>query len=376
MILLVGGLLRTIRAPLAPTGLGNFPPIYAIPTIMAVGTPSTTIAPADIALSALPVRPTETRNHNFDYLRLFLALEVLALHLNYGLLRGTLWLPIPPVAAFVALSGFLIPQSLERSRSLGHFAWKRALRTLPALVPLMIAIAVAFDIKHVERAMVQYVSAGYHSQFQGCVLPLWSLIVEDGLYAVIAVMFVLGFHRNLWVTVAVIGGLLALQANIKDETFDYRFLQTSIGFFLGSLAFILRDQLVKLHWSVPAAVLGAAIAGWLSSLGLFVFPITIGSFVVLAMTLPQGKWAIPDLSYAIYIWHAPIMLALLGPWAMPRDARWVIATVVLTLIASALSWYLVEKPALTYKNWWTRSRANRPADQAAPQAMGDLQTAA
>lgn len=343
---------------------------------MAIGTPSKSVTSAANDPGALAVRATETRNHNFDYLRLFLALEVLALHLNAGLLRGTLWVPIPPVAAFVALSGFLIPQSLERSRSLGHFAWKRALRTLPALVPLMVAIAIAFDIKHVERAIVQYLSAGYHSQFQGCVLPLWSLIVEDGLYAAIAVLFVLGFHRNLWVTVGILSALLALQANIQDETFDYRFLQTSIGFFLGSLAYILKDQLAKLHWTLPAVVLGAATVGWLSSLGLFVFPITIGSFVVLAMTLPQAKWGIPDLSYAIYIWHAPIMLALLGPWAMPRDARWVLVTVTLTLIASAFSWYLVEKPALTYKNWWPRAGNNPPTELAVPPLASDVKTAA
>lgn len=298
----------------------------------------------------------ESRNHNFDYLRLFLAVEVVAMHLNAGLLRGNLWIPIPPVAAFVALSGFLIPQSLDRSRNLGHFAWKRVLRTLPALVPLMLAIGLAFDAKHVERALIQYVSAGYHSMFQGCVLPLWSLIVEDGLYAAIALLFVLGAHRKAWLTSAIIGGLLVARANIDDNVFEYRFLQTSIGFFVGNLAFILKDRLAKVHWAWPAAILGGAIAGWLTFLGPLLFPLTMGCVVVLAMTLPQMKWGIPDLSYSIYIWHAPIMLALLGPWAMPRDASWVSATVVLTLIASTFSWYLVEKPALRLKDWRFQDR--------------------
>lgn len=303
----------------------------------------------------------ETRNHNFDYLRLFLAFEVLALHLHAGLLLGTLWVPIPPVAAFVALSGYLIPQSLERSRGLRHFAWKRGLRTLPALVPLLIAIGIAFDLKHVERAVVQYVSAGYHSQFQGCVLPLWSLIVEDGLYAIIALLFVLGAHRNAWVTTAILAGLMGLQATISDAMFDYRFLQTSIAFFIGNLAFIWREKLLAVHWGWPAAVLGMSVAGWLTLPAPLAMPATIASVVVLAMTLPRIPWGVPDISYAVYIWHAPIMLALLGPWAMARDWRWVTATTALTIVASTLSWYLVEKPALRLKDWVVR---DEPADDA------------
>ena len=329
-----------------------------------------------MALPTPSVSSRESRNHNFDYLRLFLAVEVVAMHLNAGLLRGNLWVPIPPVAAFVALSGFLIPQSLERSRNLGHFAWKRILRTLPALVPLMLAIGVAFGPKHVERAIVQYLSAGYHSLFQGCVLPLWSLIVEDGLYAAIALLFFLGSHRKAWVTMLIIGGLLAVQANISDPVFDYRFLQTSIGFFIGNLAFIYKDRLAKLHWAWPAAALGAAVAGWLAFLGPFVFPLIIGCVVVLAMTLPQIKWGIPDLSYSIYIWHAPVMLALLGPWAMPRDARWVTATVVLTLIASTLSWYLVEKPALRLKDWRLSARGEKSSSYALSEQSNETKIAA
>lgn len=347
------------RCSLAP-----YPSSYALnshgsrPNFREPGSHSATLLLCDA--SAPPAR-----NHNFDYLRLFLAVEVVALHLNDGLFRDKLWLPIPPVAAFVALSGFLIPQSLERSRHLKHFAWKRALRTLPALVPLMLAIGLAFGPKHVERAIVQYLSAGYHSRFEGCVLPLWSLIVEDGLYVAIAVLFLFGAHRKAWLTTAIIAALMTVQANVSDGDFDYRFLQTSIAFFVGNLAFILKAQLSRLHWAWPAAMLAASVAGWLEPIGPFGFNAVIASVVVLAMTLPQIKWGIPDLSYSIYIWHAPIMLALLGPWAMPRDASWVTTTVVLTLLASTLSWYLVEKPALRLKDWPTAGRGKPVKDEVA-----------
>lgn len=363
MTLLTREALLTIRGLYGRFGAQSPIPfkVRSSPISMVAGTPTTRLATPVQATTIPLARTGEPRNHNFDYLRLFLAVEVVAMHLNAGLLRGNLWVPIPPVAAFVALSGFLIPQSLERSRSLGHFAWKRALRTLPALIPLMLAIGLAYDVKHVERAIIQYLSAGYHSMFQGCVLPLWSLIVEDGLYAAIALLFVFGSHRTAWLTTAIIGVLLVAQARIDDHVFDYRFLQTSIGFFVGNLAFIWKDRLSKVHWAWPAVTLSAAVAGWLAFLGPLVFPLIIGCVVVLAMTSPQIRWGIPDLSYAIYIWHAPIMLALLGPWAMPRDARWVTATVVLTLVASTLSWYVVEKPALQLKNW--RPGSQRDANE-------------
>jgi len=52
-----------------------------------------------------------------------------------------------------------------------------------------------------------------------------------------------------------------------------------------------------------------------------------------------------DLSYGIYVWHMPVinLLLVLG---VPRAAPLAFA---LTLAISALSWVLVEKPALKLK---------------------------
>ena len=343
---------------------------------MPVGAPTKSFAGECNAPLVPDTYATPARNHNFDYLRLFLAVEVVTQHLYAGLMRGDLWIPIPPVAVFVALSGFLIPQSLERSRNLRHFAWKRALRTLPALVPLFIVIGIALDLKHVERAFIQYISAGYHSLFQGCPLPLWSLIVEDGLYVALALLFVVKLHRNAWATTAIIGALMAARMFTTDAMFDYRFLQTSIAFFVGNLVFIWKDQLARLHWIVPAALLGPAIYGWHSAVSNYVFPLLVGCTLVLVMRLPRARWGIPDLSYSVYIWHAPIMLALLGPWAMPRDASWMATTVALTLLAAVPSWYLVEKPALRLKDWRLGVDALPLTDQSVPTRLGEVKAAA
>jgi hypothetical protein len=199
-------------------------------------------APEWPRLSAAPQIVSQLRYRNFDYLRLFLAIEVVAGHLWAGLMRpGNFWVPIPPVAAFVGLSGFLIPQSLERSRDLWHFAWKRVVRTIPALVPLMVAIGIVFGFKRVLGAIAQYLTAGYYGKFVGVTLPLWSLIVEDALYACIAMLFVVGLYRKVWVTLPILAALIFGATYIKDPMTEYRLFHTSIAFFTGNLIYIFHD---------------------------------------------------------------------------------------------------------------------------------------
>jgi hypothetical protein len=41
----------------------------------------------------------------------------------------------------------------------------------------------------------------------------------------------------------------------------------------------------------------------------------------LAITLPQATFTLPDISYGVYIWHGPIMIALLDPVGMGAKRR-------------------------------------------------------
>ena len=317
--------------------------------------------------AGLPADPVvvrqESRYENFDYLRLFLALEVVAEHCWAGLLLpGAFWSPIPPVAAFVGLSGFLIPQSLERSKSLPHFAWKRALRTLPALLPVFAALGWAFGLQVVLGAAKQYLTAGYYGQVLGVTLPLWSLIVEDALYAFTALLFVFGLHRNLWCALAILTALLAGERFVTDAMTDYRLFHTSTAFFVGNLINIFHSSLRRVHWIVPGLGVGISLMGWCAPLGNLARPFLIANVIVLAISLPQMRWRIPDLSYGAYIWHGPIMMYLLVTVGMARDARWVIAVSIGTLIAALLSWYGIEKPALRLKKMSSRLAATQESE--------------
>src|SRR5262249_40571161 len=151
-----------------------------------------------------------------------------------------------------------------------------------------------------------------------------------------------------------IAALLFSSSYITDYMTEYRLFHTSIAFFVGNLVYIYHAQLRKFRWvalALSGLVFGVSLTSWFEPLGRGVLPIQIGCVIVAAMTLPQIKWRIPDLSYAIYIWHAPILLALLWPVGMDRTYRWALATSTLTLLASLFSWYLVEKKALAFKDW-------------------------
>jgi peptidoglycan/LPS O-acetylase OafA/YrhL len=294
------------------------------------------------------------RYRNFDYLRLLLSLEVVAMHLKAGLLtRGGLWIPIPPVPAFIALSGFLIPQALGRSQSIWHFGRNRVLRTLPALVPLMVAMSLVFGFSAAGGALLQYISAGYLGQFRGVTLPLWSLIVEDGLYVFAALLFLLSLQKSPLAMALIIVVLLISEVHTADAMTRYRLFQTSSAFFAGCLLNIYHAHLRRVSWVVPALVVIVCEVGWANGLGVATLPLFMAATLSLAICLPQGQLRLPDLSYGIYIWHAPIMIALLDPVGMGRNVRWVIATVLVTICFAALSWYCVEKPFLRFK---TRGR--------------------
>jgi peptidoglycan/LPS O-acetylase OafA/YrhL len=291
-----------------------------------------------------------TRYPNFDLLRLLLALEVVALHTWSGMqLPDMIRVPVHPVAAFIALSGFLIPQSLERSRSIGHFAWKRVLRTTPGLTVLLIAIAFTFGVRYSWIAIKQYVLAGYGEQFFNTVLPLWSLGVEDALYILMVAGSLIGVYRRpilVWLLLFV---LLALFQHVTEFSIRYRFLDTSISFLIGNLIYLYVDRLSKVHWIIPMIAFLFAYMRWIPSP--FCLPISVGAALLFAMRARQIKLQIPDLSYGIYIWHGPIGIALINLTSIGRDMEFAVMRLLLTAAIATLSWYLIEKPALQFKDW-------------------------
>lgn len=298
------------------------------------------------------------RFNNFDYLRLFLALEVVGLHCHVIGGYGTSYAPINPVPAFVALSGFLIPGSFDSQPSYGRFIWKRALRVMPALIAALLLELFLVGPARLPDTIVLYLSAGLI--FGAAVnQALWSLMLEEWLYA----SHLLSRAAKLWRVETAIFMCLALVGwatwmNFawhieKQHLLQERIVRTAAAYFAGNVLYFYKARLPKLGWIAPALV--CALSSYLMvRLGLqsewyaVLTAISAATAVLVCFNLPQTKLRIPDLSYGVYVYHLPVIFALVE--FQLKGTRWILLCVPITLAIAGISWYLIEDPALKLKD--------------------------
>ncbi|MFB8235278.1 acyltransferase family protein [Kitasatospora purpeofusca] len=361
-----------------------------------------------------PLSEALGRENGFGLLRLLLALSVIFAHaMPLGVRRGSIgahWsggqveLGGLAVAGFFVLSGFLITGSGTRL-SPARFLWNRAIRILPGLWAclLVTAFVVAPVVAYREHLLDgfwshpqgpwQYVMANWsigtgqpgisglltHNADRGFNGSLWSLAYEVVCYLAVVSFAALGIlGRARWAVLALVVALYCymiyqvvdgpgLRAPIYIQTPlpDWRlpFLGTigmdklvplGLLFGLGAVA-----ELYKKHLRMNgiaallsfALLVGSARYGGFYLIGL---PALAYLLIWLACYMPRPLTRVgskADLSYGVYIYAFPIQQGL-ALWHVQRHgyAVYTGASVVLALVAAALSWYLVEKPALKLKN--------------------------
>jgi len=313
-------------------------------------------------------RSTDGRYPNLDILRLALALEVLILHTHAFDTGAVLWLPIHPVAAFVCISGLLIPHSFSTSNGWPHFAFKRLLRVGPALVLALLLVTVLFGPTAAGGTFLFYVTAGLtgSSNFDG---PLWSLAVEEVLYAGHALTRAV---RKLWrvETVALLFIVsCALYARFAPGHQNLeRYFRLFSAFFLGNVASFYRDRLQRLKpaWIVVAFATALLLVnfGELSRMMYMISDsIVCATVVVFALAMPQVTFKVHDISYGTYVYHAPLLALFVGRFHIHDWLLWLM-TVPSVLLLATLSWFLIERRALRFKNAVRKART--PKDQERP----------
>lgn len=297
----------------------------------------------------------------FDFYRIIFSLWVVFIHLN-EFARLDLQRPeFHPVAAFVCLSGFLIPRALRRSDSYRRFAWKRACRVLPAFFAslLLVLVLPGWGLDAVAASLLTYVTlALIYPSFAPANGPLWSLALEEWLYG-----FHAATHRIVWVP-GVLLGVCALWALTHPWSQLTNIFFVTAFFFLGNL--IERADLkapvgIWLLGLVCAFAFGAELRAIGEAALSFIQPglgaqfarfVTTGLACICLIGIGvtwRPAVRIPDLSYGVYIYHFPLALWGLGPggWTL-----WQVLSATLGLAVA--SWYLIEAPALKLKNWQPR----------------------
>lgn len=298
------------------------------------------------------------------------------------------------VLLFFTLSGFLVTNSLKM-RGIRQFAKARALRMLPGLwVMLLISAAVTTAVFGTlplsalpdNASLWQYLATnglliGRHYGIDGVFadnpLPfvingaLWTIPREVQCYVTLAIAAAFGLlpkrQRLLMIFSAGIAIHLLLPPDLVPALSALRSLL--ISFFAGVLLFLYRER-VFLSW--PLAGLAVALtaitdAGPLreTAAQLTAAYVTLVLAILVPTAWKRFSKAMPDYSFGIYIYGFPVQQAMIATGIGTNAASNMAATILCALPLAALSWHLVEKPALALKD-----RSQRGADPATAAKAG------
>lgn len=312
------------------------------------------------------------------------------------------------VDGFFAISGFLITRSWFGKPRLREYFMARGLRILPAFWVCLIVIAfviapISLAIQGGSPGRLLLSSAPFHYVLQNSALmmkqndvagtplavpmpgewdsSLWTLYWEALCYIVIAVLGVIGLLRRRWLIPVLLGLALLWSTQLPSmnalveappstrppidaaaqmlmaEGAAARF---GVMFLAGALMYQVRN-VIPARWSLVAlSVVVVLAASMLPNYRLIAaIPLAYALIVSGALIHHPRLRLRTDLSYGVYIYAFPVQqlmvicgLALLAP---PVFA--IIATA-FTLPLAALSWFLVEKPAMA---WKSRLGRNSPA---------------
>ncbi len=341
---------------------------------------------------------------------------ILLVHTNLGQFRDG----FIGVDVFFVLSGFLITSLLLREHRLTggigfkRFYVRRVLRLYPALVVAALGIVALAWLAHAEEpdrlavsAVASLVYVGNMAYYSGHGTALfshtWSLALEEQFYLVWPAMVLLLVNARRPLRIVLVSAIasfwivLALVLPMPEHAGINSVLHTyvrAVGLPVGAvLAFALArpgwsDRLPRALIRASAAVaatLLAAIVLWpiapaglfddadLSLAALLALPVVAGAVVETNSRLAQllshrVLRYLGSRSYAIYLWHFPLVSLSERLVDVPRGIR-VAGAYAVTLLLAEVSWRVVETPFLRLKARFASSAGvRRQPEVALPRA--------
>lgn len=301
------------------------------------------------------------------------------------------------VDVFFVISGFLITriiltQHASTSFSLKHFYLNRLVRLYPALLAMVVFFGATWftlglspaRVASYSGAAVLYVSnlvVSFTDASMGHLRHTWSLALEEQFYLVWPLVLIFALTRrwsNSQIAMLAYGGAaLSLLAWFAMPSQPYSPITHASGILIGCAVACVAQGNTN-HSKVGAYIAAAAIAGimlleYLDITGReWTMPVVVicVPFVVLHAAFGQGvmvralssRWLVyvGAVSYAVYLWHYPILYAInnLTDWGEPATAA---LALTLTMAAAALSRELIERPANRLKQRWA-NKEQSPAN--------------
>jgi peptidoglycan/LPS O-acetylase OafA/YrhL len=301
------------------------------------------------------------------------------------------------VAGFFFFSGFLITKSRQGRSTIWRYFWRRCLRIFPAfwaalILTVLVMAPLAWLAVHgtfdgywstaVESPKTYFSENMFLTLSQRNIAGLgetvpyftlhgvrdwngsaWTLSYEFLCYIVVGLLGLFGALASKWFGTAfavIVIGLNALQwlgagniAGLNRVLADPFMLMFFAPFAFGML-FALHGDKIRIDDRAAMGMLGLglftyAFGGWnvIGQFGFLYFLMWCG------VRLPLTRWArFGDFSYGIYIYAWPIMtLATYFGLQNLGGLIYLVTVVVVVHIVAIASWHLIEKPAMSLKDW-------------------------
>jgi peptidoglycan/LPS O-acetylase OafA/YrhL len=337
--------------------------------------------------------------NNFEFLRLIFALFVLVTHsyelagqsyfdFLYARTDFQIGFSYMGVRGFFIISGYLIFQSLMRSKDLVDYFWKRVLRIFPALfVVLALTVLLGPLVYEAQdsywrnpqvwtyfprNAALYPLQPTIKGIFDSNVYPriingsLWTICYEFTCYVALAALFfvrragtrVLAPLLLVIFAVVFVGNLFFFDV-LKQHAFYINFgdfFELGAFFWGGAVLAALnyeRFKYIDIATVVATVLIVVSIlTGHFLDGPQFLF----SPFVVIGLGIRSTRYLrdigdyIGDISYGIYIYGFLVQQTLMHFFVFDYITLF-FATVPITLVLGYASWHLVEKRALRLKNW-------------------------
>jgi peptidoglycan/LPS O-acetylase OafA/YrhL len=342
------------------------------------------------------------RLNNFDFLRFLLAALVILSH-SYPLLWGNnerellsmltggqLSFGELAVNGFFILSGFLIAQSWENSRTVSSYFKKRVLRIYPGyLATVLFCTLITGPFLAAPRAeyweqlnpvtvTLKALNLDAHESWPKLYdhLPypavngsLWTIRYEFFCYIGVALLGFLGAFR--YKIIAVLAFAVAVALYVGRIYYDLKMPGSSLShiycypgewprfatyYLAGMLFYLFQDRIVYSGWLALVCLMGLIACAAFHTLQFlplaFAFFGTYVFFYVAFLPTPclQRFVRRGDFSYGLYLYAFPIQQMLVYSYRdLLTPLTLFLLAFPLTLLAAFLSWHLVEKPFMVRK---------------------------
>lgn len=336
--------------------------------------------------------------NNFDFLRVVFASTVAIAHLielseipqiqPYAYLFNTRL----AIDGFFIISGFLIAKSYESNKNFKVYVKKRIKRIVPAYFFLIIFCALTFVVLSTNTFSNYFLSAQFwkyliaNLSFQNYIEPclpgvfqgnlicaingaLWTIKIEEAFYLLLPVFYY--FIDSKKVNIYVLSIFIYIASVSYFSYFSYVDMYRIAKQLPGALAFFITGVMFYRHFNIldkwkHHIIIPCLIIFMLEQylLNTYVFkPITYGFMVFyIAYNFRKlnnfGKYG--DFTYGIYIYHFPLIQIFVF-YNLFSSYNYILVSIflmLLVLLASVLSWYLLElrylseSRKLRYRNFY------------------------